>query len=640
MNKKTYIVGIDDEKTQNLGNKFSNLAILSKHGIRVPYAICVTSDFVETEIEKYLKDDKETFHNYFKDIESTSGCYLLETYPKIENMIAGFKFSDEGKGKILFAVMNKFEDCGKKRFAVRSSASHEDGNKNSFAGIYETSLGVSFDEIVEKMEYVIMAYYSYKSIIARIRTGNYSDKIELNLIIQEMVDSKISGVAFSTSSVSLGLPMVEWVEGHGELLVSGEKEANVFWKESRDQRNRKLLNEVIDVVEKCKDILACEVDTEWCFDGKTLYFVQARAITDVFANNKNKESIFEVDRLYFDTNLEYANKLMECQKVYEGYTSKRSSKYLLARKYQINTGKGYVLHFNLKGLLENRNAIEELCQGDYFEKFDIDVDETIRQNIIEKSTLWDYLNTIFGGYDEDILHTMIIREFISGDIGCISHLMGNGNVYIEYSKDGLFTMNRGLANCDCIEVREDDAMEEDWWNDIRRFTKFLNNTSLMIEWVICDGKEFFIDYSEEYKTSGMEVSSTINKIIMPGNVSGPIVYLKDTEALKKMSLSPGVSVHDINDKLIKNPQLNQMIKEIKKFAEKPIVFVEKPYAILSLLFDDVAGFVFESGSLLCHLSILIREAKIPSVVCKEEFKDIAKRSREVMLVNGNVEIIS
>lgn len=42
MNKKTYIVGIDDEKTQNLGNKFSNLAILSKHGIRVPYAICVT----------------------------------------------------------------------------------------------------------------------------------------------------------------------------------------------------------------------------------------------------------------------------------------------------------------------------------------------------------------------------------------------------------------------------------------------------------------------------------------------------------------------------------------------------------------------------------------------------------------------
>lgn len=126
--------------------------------------------------------------------------------------------------------MNKFEDCGKKRFAVRSSASHEDGNKNSFAGIYETSLGVSFDEIVEKMEYVIMAYYSYKSIIARIRTGNYSDKIELNLIIQEMVDSKISGVAFSTSSVSLGLPMVEWVEGHGELLVSGEKEANVFGK--------------------------------------------------------------------------------------------------------------------------------------------------------------------------------------------------------------------------------------------------------------------------------------------------------------------------------------------------------------------------------------------------------------------------
>lgn len=627
----------------NYGSKFTNLSILATSGINVPYAICISSNLLEKEIEKYLVN-KDEFQNYFKDIESTSGCYLLDTYPKIERMISGFHFSNEGKEFILNNVVEKFADYNVIDFAIRSSAIHEDDKLNSFAGIYETLLNVTFYTIIKSLEFVVVSYYNYRSMIARIRTGNYSYKIEMNIIIQKMVKSKISGVAFSKSAISKGQPIVEWIYGLGELLVSGEKEANVYYPNQYvESEHNELLDEVIVNIKKIRNILGYEVDSEWCYDGEQLYFVQARPITDIFAIGQPIDNIFEIDRLYFDTNLEFENKLLQCKNIYRGYTSKRSPKYMLAKKNNIQTGKGYVIHFNFKGLKKNKAKIEEICTGNHFEKFDIDVDDTIRQNIIRKNFLWDYLKTIFGGYDESLKHTMIIREFISGEMGCISHLLENGNVYVEYSTDGLLTMNRGLAKCESLIINKDKTdtyqFSGEYWNDIEYFTRILNNPSIMIEWVICNNQAYFIDFSEEFRIAEMSIDDCSNRVIMPGNVSGPVFYMKNTDIMNKLSLSPGVSVHDINEKIVHNPKFEEILDEIKQLDDKPILFSEKPYAVLSLFFDDVKGFVFKSSSLLCHLSILIREAKIPTVVCKENFDTYACNCREVMIVNGDVKPI-
>lgn len=639
MNEVMNILTFSSNEDYNAGSKFINLKKLYSRNINVPKAVCVTAEFINNEVKKFI-DDYDQYLKYFREIESTAGCYLLETYPKIKEMIENFSLSDEGKEIIKQSVYEAFPDYENISFAVRSSAAHEDGHKSSFAGIYKTSLFVSgLETIYNTIEEAIVEYYNYSALIARIRAEIFTEKTELNIVIQQMVDSKISGVAFSTSPISNGKPLIEWVEGIGELLVSGEETANVYYEGCDEPAYVELMNEIEKNVIRIREILGYEVDVEWCYDNDKLYIVQSRPITDSFTLNQQQGDVFEMDLLYFDTRLEYEHKLLKCEKVYQNYTSKRSPKYVIARKNDIHTGKGYVLHFNFSGLKKNIDAINKICEGQYFEKFDIDVDDTIRQNIISKETLVQYLETIFGGYDPNMLHTLIIREFISGQTGAISHLLDDGRVYIEYSSEGLLAINRGLANTDSIVVDNENvnnnALSQKCIDDIVRFTRKLNNHSYMIEWVICDNKAFFIDYSEEINGGIEDVTVNQNRVITPGNVCGSVYCIEDSEVMNKLSTSPGVSVNEMNDRLLQNVDLKSIIDTIKSFPSKPILFAEKPYAILSFLFDYVEGFVFKSGSLLCHLSILLREHKKVALISPDYDKYI-HNTKEVIIANGEV----
>ncbi len=633
------VVTFEQFERKNYGSKFNNLAELNKFGINVPTAICISAEFLNKEVESYI-NDIDAFRKYFKEIESTAGCYLLDTHPKIFEIIKGFRISDKGKHIISENIKRYFPDFNHIKFAVRSSAAHEDSSHSSFAGIYCTSLNVNgIENIILMLEKAIVEYYSYSALIARVRSRIFSEKVELNIIVQKMIQSKISGVAFSSSPVSNGDVLIEWIYGIGELLVSGENEANTYYIGCESNENIQLMNKVVETVNIIKNHFGFEVDVEWCYDGDTLYIVQARPITDDYSNNVSKADIFEIDRLYFDTNLEFKKRLLKCEKVYYNYTSKRSSKYVLAKSNNVNLGKGYVLHFNYRGLINNIDAIKKMCEGDYFEKFDIDVDDTIRQNIIDKNQLVQYMKTVFGGYDENVEHTMIIREFISGQFGCISHYLKNGSVFIEYSKEGLLAMNRGLAHTDSIVYSNDEEvsceLSRKCIDDITRFTKKLND-NYMIEWVICNGEAYFIDYSEEIEGGICEITNKGNKVITPGNFSGKVFCLNNDDVMQKLSTSPGVSVNDVNEVLLQNVDLAEIIDSIKELPEKPVLFAKNPYAILSFLFEYVEGFVFENGSLLCHLSILLREHKIPALI-STDYSKYAENGCEVLVVNGQIQ---
>lgn len=136
---------------------------------------------------------------------------------------------------------------------------------------------------------------------------------------------------------------------------------------------------------------------------------------------------------------------------------------------------------------------------------------------------------------------------------------------------------------------------------------------------ICDEKAYFIDLSTEVSSDGIkfEKNVTKNKIIVPGNFEGQVLQIDKSDIMERLSVSPGVSVNEINYTLAENPDLKNLLEKIKGMDKKTIIVVDKPYAVLSFLFDYVEGFVFRKGSLLCHLSIMLREYKIPSIICKD-----------------------
>ena len=633
-------VEVEESILNSLGSKFKNLFILNNYML-VPQAICVRADYFNMLFKKHIESN-DAFITLFKDLEATAGCYLLDTYPKIKEVIDEFRIGEEERKELRKAILEYVSED--KHYAVRSSASHEDSSSHSFAGVYNTSLNVQgVENIIDAMENSIKEYYSYSAIVARIRTYNYSPYIELNIIIQEMINGEFSGVAFTASEISKNKVLIEWVKGLGEQLVSGEEEAFMYIEGEETEYNKEILDTIIEKAKKIREILGFEADIEWTYLDGEIYILQSRPITDKNAVAIiEKKNVFEYDRLYFESNLAFKGELGKCERIYNNYTEKRGLIYLLARKNDINIGYGYVIKFNMKGFEENKEEFEELFNHNYCEKVDIDIDDSIRQNIIKKDDVYEYVYNMFekGNWYEE--HTIIIREFISGQAGCISRLIGD-DVLVEYSTDGLLAMNRGLSDCKDIyiknEIEENDTLSLEALRDIVKFTKELGKTGKknMIEWSICDEKAYFIDLSTEVSSDGISIDKNVtnNKIIVPGNFGGEVLEINKSDIMERLSVSPGVSVNEINYTLTENPDLKNLLDKIKCMDKKPVIVVDKPYAVLSFLFDYVEGFIFKQGSLLCHLSIMLREYKVPSIICKE-IDDVIKENKEILVSEGRV----
>jgi phosphoenolpyruvate-protein kinase (PTS system EI component) len=66
---------------------------------------------------------------------------------------------------------------------------------------------------------------------------------------------------------------------------------------------------------------------------------------------------------------------------------------------------------------------------------------------------------------------------------------------------------------------------------------------------------------------------------------------------------------------------------------------EYPKRTLAVLLDDVAGFVFERGSILCHLAIILRERGVPAVILEDAREQLCQAT-QVYIDNSQVWTIS
>ena len=241
-----------DEK--NVGGKAYNLDILTKNGINVPKWFVVTSSEDNFEVE---------------------------------------------------------ED---KLYAVRSSAVGEDGCGNSFAGQIESYLYVKPKDIKSRIQDVINSANSDRIKFYREQNGLSNEDIKVGVIVQEMINSEVSGVAFSSNPITgkRNEIVISSVMGLGEGLVSGELNAdNYVYENGKIEKNitekpyKIVLNEeegfgtkqvknenptapslsdeqvrkIADEVKKIVNIYGKPQDIEWAYEAGKLYILQARPIT-------------------------------------------------------------------------------------------------------------------------------------------------------------------------------------------------------------------------------------------------------------------------------------------------------------------------------------------------------------------------
>ncbi|MFN3427712.1 MAG: PEP/pyruvate-binding domain-containing protein [Candidatus Thermochlorobacter sp.] len=179
------------------------------------------------------------------------------------------------------------------RVAVRSAFSAEDCASESLAGFFESRLFVNRADPAAFVEALCAVWSS-----ALRRSGNF----RRDVLIMEMVDAHISGVAFTEREYEDDL--VNYTSGTAEQLVSGKVEAHVLlvpklnWYETRlaceplppwAERLQTLLRKVRRIFGPH------DWDIEWADDGQRCWLIQLRPVTrptrrnDAFTIANHKE---------------------------------------------------------------------------------------------------------------------------------------------------------------------------------------------------------------------------------------------------------------------------------------------------------------------------------------------------------------
>jgi deoxycytidine triphosphate deaminase len=633
-----------------VGNKFAALAEQS-HRFSVPAAFCIPASEYTGALSA---GQRQALAAAFSDLHATIGAFFIETMARIEDLAARIRMPEQLRRLVRLRVNEIFDGPADMEFAVRSSGLDEDTAGGSLAGVHDSILGVRGpDEVAAAIERCWRSFYAAPAVAARIRRGDFSWQPRLAVIVQAQLRPRLAGVAFTGMAAGQPGPaegpgddsgddsgvVVEYVHGLADQLVAGvQVPARVTAADLADSRARTAspipdqaaLEEVVRLARRLRQHHGHDVDVEWALDEQGVHLIQVRPQTaDATAADHAQEPAADIHRLYVE-DLPTTFSLGEVAGVYGSYTVKRGPAYRLAAEHGIAVGRGWVVRTNGRGLHDARtvgrlrDALEEGSAGECV----LDVGDTLRQIVVPKAEAPARLAELMGaGPDATRLHTVIARDFIRGELGLITRLAGDGLV-VEYTEAGLMALNRGTAGADAIVVADCSRDFAEPGNltagpggerllshlaDLARFTQVMKDRygDVALEWVFAAGRPHFVDYSV-LGADHVTLTSTGAILISRGTARGRLLRLTDDDLLSRLSIGPAVSIDKAAD-VSEHDGLARIFDKVTSLPEPPIIHASRPYAVLSVLIGHVAGFVFDEGSTLGHLPILLREAAIPAV---------------------------
>ena len=247
----------------------------------------------------------------WKNFLTADQAGLRDACQRLKQISSGYELNPEQKKRLREALF-AFEE--KTLFAVRSSSPEEDLEGASFAGCYETVLGVPPDRL-EAAIHTTFASCLDARIVAYKRERRI-DHLEprIAVVVQEQVASDVSGVGFSahphTGNPDQAVFESNW--GLGETVVAGrvtpdhfvmnkptrtilerrvgrKERASVLLSsggthEREDPRHDQLSLQDGQIQALTEALCAIErrygrpIDMEWAFAGGRLYVLQARPI--------------------------------------------------------------------------------------------------------------------------------------------------------------------------------------------------------------------------------------------------------------------------------------------------------------------------------------------------------------------------
>ena len=209
--------------------------------------------------------------------------------------------------------MNKLD--GVFAYAVRSSSPEEDLEGTSFAGMYETYLGVTRENLEKSIAKAFASMLDYRVMKYKEQNNLKIEDTRISVIVQKQIASDVSGIGFSLNPQNncYDEAVINAGFGLGEAIVSGtvtpdsyvvdkvkkeilkktvNEKTHGLWTRSDggiEERSNQTPNaqaltdeqilELTEMKARCESYYGFPVDTEWAYEGGKLYLLQARPIT-------------------------------------------------------------------------------------------------------------------------------------------------------------------------------------------------------------------------------------------------------------------------------------------------------------------------------------------------------------------------
>ena len=436
----------DISEIDSVGGKGSSLAKMYQNEFNIPNGYIIMANVFDKFLdENNVKEKIQEIINRCnindeKDIENKSNeitqiiskCYISDTIEK--------------------EIMISYKELNCKYVAVRSSATSEDGVNHAWAGQLETFLNVDEMNIIENIKKCWSSIFSPRAIFYRIKNNDKSD-ITVAVIVQKMLQSDVSGVAFSINPTNNNLDeiVIESALGLGEAIVSGKitpdnytisKKDNTIinkaikcqktklvkenginkWLEVKDGNLQKLDDKIVlklsNLVKKIEDFYGFPVDIEYGIENGKIYILQCRPITTI-KKNELVEKIKKIGNWKFYVSRKF-NCFVENTEIYaslEKYQNELLGFEIATQNYLCLNGDEYLLDSDFELLCKK---LDNYLQNDinFFEKFakiEFDLVEEIKDYL--KYLKNKNLETLSFNelYEEmEMFNNLYIKSFIPG----------------------------------------------------------------------------------------------------------------------------------------------------------------------------------------------------------------------------------
>lgn len=384
------------------GGKGASLGEMENAGFPIPGGFVILSPAFEEFVKENNLNLKIT--QILKTVDTNKSETSEKASKDIQNLILNGSLNKNLEKEIL----DSFKQLNSEFVAVRSSATAEDSTSDAWAGQLDSFLNTNESKLLENVKKCFASLFTERAIIYRIEKGLLEKNISVAVVVQKMVNSDRSGIAFSVNPVTNDYTqmIIEAGYGLGEAIVSGQITPDSYnvsktheildkhrgtqekalyrspvssgnvWKElSSQQKNTQVLSDK-EIIELSKIITNIEkhygfpVDIEWAIENEKIFITQSRPITTLEPRKHKMIKLFTQEHSIFYSYIrkeaEYNNIKKYCGVSLEGVLD------IYLPKTNI------IVHYYRDDLTEQTNSFlsEKYKQdNDYFKKVKKDIYE-------------------------------------------------------------------------------------------------------------------------------------------------------------------------------------------------------------------------------------------------------------------------